>query len=838
MNPKVIRLSDYKRPSFNISKTELEFDIYEDFTLISSTLHIKKLDLSQKDLLLDAIDLELLELSVDGVLKDSTYEDEKLIIKDIPDSFILHIKNKIYPDSNTELEGLYRSSGIYCTQNEPEGFRRITPYLDRPDVLSVFKTTIKASKDYPILLSNGNLLESFSIDEHRHGAIWLDPFLKPTYLFAVVAGDLGVYSDEFITMSGKRVVLNIYVDKGNESKCAFAMESLKNAMKWDEQSFDREYDLELYNIVAVDSFNMGAMENKGLNIFNSHYVLADEFSAVDSDFLGIENVIAHEYFHNWSGNRVTCANWFELTLKEGLTVFRDQSFSADMNSPSLQRIIDVKALRDRQFSEDASPMAHPIKPDSYIAINNFYTSTIYEKGAEVIRMLQSFMGKDNFKKGLNIYFNRYDGKAVGTEEFLECMGEVSSIDMELFKRWYTQSRTPKLEVCEGFSDGVYSLKLTQKIDDSADKKRQLPFYYPLNIALLDEDGDELITKGLTIKDEEQTFEFKLEKKPILSINRDFSAPIIIKQKEPNYNFLMKYDKNGFARYESTQNAMLKNIKHIMQSGFVSDSFLEAYEFLLGSAMEPSLKAYMLELPTINAIIQDEQDIDFELICNSKDMLESVLSSTFSDRFLDIYETNQDEDSTALDALSMGKRALKNTALKFLKDKTLAKGQYYNSKSMNDKVAALRVLADLEAHEELEHFYTNYAHHTALAQKYYAIIASSQMSGLLSKVLELESDKYYDQKVPNLLRSLIGSFAKNARYFHAKDGSGYRFIASKIVELDSINTQMASAFASSFRIYPKLSVENRDLLKLELEYILSKNNISKNLYEVVDKIIKG
>lgn len=843
MKPSVIRYIDYKEPEFFIEKTTLEFDIFEDFTIVSSKLEFKKLDKTAQHLALDAMELELLELKLDE--RDVTnyaYSDEKLTIKDVGDEFVLKIKNKIYPHKNSDLEGLYKSNGMFCTQNEPEGFRKITPYLDRPDVLSIYTTTIKAYKNYPVLLSNGNLVDSFELSEDRHCAIWCDPFAKPTYLFALVAGDLGVLSDEFITQSGKRVELNIYCDKGNEQKCHFAMKSLKDAMRWDEISFDREYDLELYNIVAVDSFNMGAMENKGLNIFNSHYVLADEQSAVDSDFLGIQSVIAHEYFHNWSGNRVTCKNWFELTLKEGLTVFRDQSFSADLNGYNLVRIMDVKALRERQFSEDASPMAHPIKPDSYIAINNFYTSTIYEKGAEVIRMLSTFMGKERFKKALNLYFETFDGKAVGTDEFLWSIEQFSSIDMELFKRWYAQSRTPLLEVKQSFDDGVFKLTLTQKISQNAEKKAQLPHYYPLKIALFEQNGDEILEQTLTIKDEVNEFSFECEEKPILSINRDFSAPIIVEFDECEYIFLMKHDKNGFSRYEAIHKVILQNLQNILQNKDIDERFLDAYGYILDEEIDSSLKAYMIDIASIESLASMQKSIDFEKLCDARDELKRVLSVAFEQKLLSIYEANYAKDSVELDMQSMAKRALANRALSLLPSATkkdLAKHQYYNSLSMNDKIAALSVLSNQDCVDELEHFYNNYAHISALAQKYFSIIAQSDHSDVLHRVMKLQKDRYYDKNVPNLFRSLIFSFSKNHRYFHAKDGSGYRFVASEIVAMDDVNAQMASSLASSsFKVYPRLSSANKIILKQELEFILSHDNISKNLYEVISKIISN
>ncbi|MCD6172486.1 MAG: aminopeptidase N, partial [Sulfurimonas sp.] len=440
---KAIYLKDYKKPVFKIKDVDLLFELQEEYTIVTNVMNIVKLDDNSKDIELDSIDLELVELWINDLkLKDTRYDykDEKLTVFNVPKSFTLKIKNKIYPSTNTELEGLYKSGSIFCTQNEPEGFRRITPYLDRPDVMAVFTTTVVAEQDkYPILLSNGNKRNCHDFLNGKHGTTWHDPHPKPAYLFALVAGDLGCVNDEFTTASGERVELNIYCDLGNESKCSHAMKSLKEAMSWDEEKYGREYDLEIYNIVAVDSFNMGAMENKGLNIFNSAYVLADEDTASDANFMGIQSVIAHEYFHNWTGNRITCRDWFQLTLKEGLTVFRDQCFSADLNSKEVQRIEDVKALRERQFVEDASPTSHPIQPESYISMNNFYTATVYEKGAEVIRMIYTLLGEENYRKATDLYFKSFDGQAVTTNDFLWAMSKASGVDLTQFERWYHQN---------------------------------------------------------------------------------------------------------------------------------------------------------------------------------------------------------------------------------------------------------------------------------------------------------------------------------------------------------------------------------------------------------------
>ncbi|HHD82212.1 MAG TPA: aminopeptidase N, partial [Campylobacterales bacterium] len=553
-----IHLKDYQEPNFKIDTVDLVFELFEEHTYVTNTMKFTKLTESTKDLKLDTIDLELESIFLDDhalSIDAYAYENEVLSIKNVPHNFSLKIKNKIYPQKNTELEGLYLSGGIFCTQNEPEGFRRITPYLDKPDSLSIFTTTIIAdATKYPIMLSNGNkATDTTLLENNRHTITWHDPHPKPSYLFALVAGDLGVISDSFTTASGNDVELNIYCDLGNESKCHHAMKSLKEAMVWDEEKYGCEYDLAIYNIVAVDSFNMGAMENKGLNIFNTSAVLANPEVATDDNFMRIQSIVAHEYFHNWTGNRVTCKNWFQLTLKEGLTVFRDQCFSADLNSADVQRINDVNALRDYQFVEDASPTAHPIQPKSYVSMNNFYTATVYEKGAEVIRMIHTLIGEASYRKATDLYFKTFDGQAVTTDDFLWSMSEASGHDLSQFKRWYNQSGTPIVKISDSFDNGTYALTLKQVIPDTVEGEKQLPYYFPFKIGLINNDGQEILEKMLIVSKEEETFSFTdLEEKPHLSYNRDFSAPVIVNYPNANYAFSMQHNKNSFARYDATQ----------------------------------------------------------------------------------------------------------------------------------------------------------------------------------------------------------------------------------------------------------------------------------------------
>ena len=813
-------------------------------------MQIQKSDVNEQHLRLDSIDLELVSLYINDLeLDESRYiiENESLTVLNVPSSFTIKIENKIYPQNNTELEGLYKSGDIFCTQNEPEGFRRITPYLDRPDVMSVFTTTVIADKKkYPVLLSNGNKKESIDTTDGRHSITWLDPHKKPSYLFALVAGDLGSISDAFVTASGENVELNIYCDKGNESKCHHAMKSLKEAMTWDEEKYGREYDLEIYNIVAVDSFNMGAMENKGLNIFNSAYVLADTDTASDTNFMGIQSVIAHEYFHNWTGNRITCRDWFQLTLKEGLTVFRDQCFSADLNSKEVQRIEDVKSLRERQFVEDASPTSHPIQPKSYISMNNFYTATVYEKGAEVIRMIHTLLGEENYRKATDLYFESFDGQAVTTDDFLWAMSKASAKDLTAFKNWYHQNGTPKLSVGESFSAGTYSLTLTQTVPNTVNGAAQKVFYYPLKIALLDAKGKEVVNEMLIISKETETFVYEgLSEKPVLSINRDFTAPIIVSQENTDFAFLIEHDRNSFIKYEATQTFAVETIEAMIQGDEINPAFTDSFGKLLSLDIDLSYKALLLELPSVSSLMQRQDEVDFDPIYEAKEKLAKHLAVTYKDKLLALY-TEFHQTDAELDSLSMGKRSLKNRVLRILcADETqelaeLVRKQYEESQSMGDRVVALDILEN--THPEFAQvghadFYSKYKDQTLVMNKYFSILASSHRSGTLDRVQALQNDEVYDEKVPNLVRSLIGVFARNYKYFHAKDGHGYSFVADKIIEIDKINAQMASGLAGAFKIYTRMNKTNKELIKKELERIIATEGLSKNSFEIISKILQ-
>ena len=861
---KTIHLHDYRAPSHHIVHTDLTFEIFDDHTLVINRMQVKRLDREVNVMTLHGEGLKLLCVKIDDVKAEGQFErdDEKMSLQCDKDEFILQVVTKIYPDENTTLEGLYRSGTILCTQNEPEGFRHITYFIDRPDNMSTFTTTIIApTQEYPILLGNGNLVETEIYAEGRHMAKWEDPFAKPSYLFALVAGDLGVVSDSFSTMSGREIALNIYVDKGNEHKCAHAMLSLKKSMQWDEEVYGREYDLNIYNIVAVDSFNMGAMENKGLNIFNSHYVLADEDSATDQNFMGIESVIAHEYFHNWTGNRITCRDWFQLTLKEGLTVFRDQSFSADMNDAVVQRISDVKALRERQFVEDAGPTAHPIKPKSYVEINNFYTATIYEKGAEVIRMIHTLLGEEKYRAGMDLYFETFDAQAVRTEDFLWAMHEQGGFDLERFSRWYDQERTPTLEVSSSYNatKKEFIVELRQQIPDNVKGEKQLPYYFPLGFSLLDASGREmsfvlddaeqtLLARNILIVQEEYTsFRFEnVQEVPRLSINNNYTAPFKVEQQEADHSFLMSHASDGFNRYEATQKAAMAAINRFTITGEIDKQYLDNFGHILEDAdLGLEAKAYMLELPSLSVLMQEQILIDVAPLSEALSVLRKALAKKYHVKMLVEYQVCHRPDNSAIDAQSMGERALKNTLLGYLialdeeRVYKLCARQYDECITMTDRIVALDLLENYApdfAAERLQHFYERYKEDTLVMNKYLSVLSASEREGTIDRVQALQNDPVYDVKVPNLVRALIGVFARNAVAFHAPTGHGYAFLAEKVIELDALNPQIASGLTTAFRSYNRLNPANKALMKDALEMILNEKEISSNVLELVQKIL--
>lgn len=876
--PRTIHLADYSPHPFSIETIHLTFHLHSTATRVLSRLEIKrnpKGSHSEKDLVLNGEELQFISAKIDGeLIGEGGYQVSKegLVLKNVPHEFVLEIENIINPESNKALDGLYKSGDIFCTQNEPEGFRRITYYLDRPDVMAKFTTKIIAPKeDFPVLLSNGNPVGEGMLENGLHWMEWEDPFPKPSYLYALVAGNLGLVQDYYTTKSGRRIDLRIYCDKGNESRCDHAMESLKNSMKWDEETFGLEYDLDIYMIVAVDAFNMGAMENKGLNIFNSVYVLANQESATDDNFLGIESVVGHEYFHNWTGNRITCRDWFQLTLKEGLTVYRDQEFSADLNSRTVQRIQDVQRLRTFQFVEDGGPTSHPIKPNSYIEINNFYTATIYEKGAEVIRMVRTMLGVDGFRKGMDKYFELFDGQAVTTEDFLHAMSVANgNFDFKQFKNWYVQAGTPQIEVKWVYEESkeTLSLSVEQSCPPSPGQPHKEPFHFPLAIGLLDKEGNDmplvLSEKGqpqidlglLHITQKEHVFTFSgVKEKPIVSLNRSFSAPIRVKApyKLEDFFFMMAKDNDLFNRYEAVQRASSEIISFLLRDQLegktleLHSGFVNSFGLLVkDESLDPAVKAMLLSIPSLTLLAQEHNPVDYKAIDKVRRFVIKTLTKNFREDLIKVYESNATPGAYKLDPISVGKRSLRSKVLSMLSTlgddfvTRMAQGHFDQASNMTEELSGLGVLGQIggESFQKAsQYFYEKWQKDTLVMQKWLTVCSSSTNDETFDRVRELENDPVYDKTVPNLVRALIGGFSRNHVQLHHESGRGYKFMAEKVLEVDGINPQVASRLASSFKDYKRLTPKLKELMGKELKMILEHDGLSKNVYEIVSKIAK-
>ncbi|MFK5892782.1 MAG: aminopeptidase N [Pseudomonadota bacterium] len=878
-----IYLKDYKVPVYLIKETYLTFELdyqsqlseKENYTLVTSKLHFQRNpeNLSSiNHLSLHGHDFDLLSIAINGIqLKQEQYEKTKqtLLLSNLDDDFILEIQTRLQPQKNTALEGLYKSSGNFCTQCEAEGFRRITYYLDQPDIMSVFTTKIIADKQkYPVLLSNGNPVKKGELENGKHYVIWLDPFKKPSYLFALVAGDLCKIADEYTTASGRQVALHLYVEHKNSDKCEHAMHSLKKAMLWDEQIYGLEYDLDIYMIVAVEDFNMGAMENKGLNVFNAKYVLARSDTATDKDYENIEAVIGHEYFHNWTGNRVTCRDWFQLSLKEGLTVFRDQEFTSDMHSRTVKRIEDAKLIRTYQFAEDSSPMAHPIRPSQYMEINNFYTVTVYNKGAEVIRMIETIIGKQNFRKGMDLYFKRHDGQAVTTEDFIASMSDASGINLEDFKNWYNQEGTPVVSVTSNYdvNQKIFHITLLQKnsksplalIDNINEAKDRLPFHIPLAIALLDNHGNELLSSTLQFKNKSSIFSFSdIEDKPILSVLRNFSAPVIIEmdQSDQELAFLMGYDSDSFNRWDSGQRLMSRIILsqvHKLQNGnkinFKTDLFkifIKAYKkLLLDPDLDNALKALALTLPD-QSYLMDQLDIaDVDNIYLVRRRLQVQIAKKLQNELVMIYQQCKIDSEYQFNAIDIGKRSLRKTCMSLLM--TLKQEQFFKlcyedylaSNNMTDSIGALSILNQYKSvyrDKALADFELNWKDEPLVMDKWFSLQAISENPNCLDDIKKLMQHEIFDIKNPNRVRSLISAFAaQNYLNFHKIDGSGYYFIADQVIYLDKLNPQVASRLVKSFSRWKRFSKQRQELMKKQLQRVLEQPNLSGDVYEIVSK----
>ena len=860
---------DYQTPDFTVTDIYLDFQLEPEKTVVVATSQYQRLNKESTTLRLDGHDFQFSSIKLNGKPFSQYQQDSESLTLDLArveaDQFELEITTILSPAANTSLQGLYQSGEAFCTQCEAEGFRQITYMLDRPDVLARYTTKITADKTkYPFLLSNGNRINSGDLEDGRHWVEWNDPFPKPSYLFALVAGDFDVLKDQFITKSGREVALELYVNRGNLDRADWAMQSLKRAMKWDEERFDLEYDLDIYMIVAVDFFNMGAMENKGLNIFNDKYVLANPQTATDDDYLAIESVIAHEYFHNWTGNRVTCRDWFQLSLKEGLTVFRDQEFSSDTGSRPVNRINNVKFLRTVQFAEDAGPMAHPIRPEKVIEMNNFYTVTVYEKGAEVIRMLHTLLGEEGFQKGMKLYIAENDGKAATCEDFVSAMERANDLDLTQFRRWYSQSGTPELTISDRYDEKnhVYQLQVSQLTPPTADQMEKVNLHIPLKIALYDEkgaaqtlyDADGVVDNVLNITQKDQTFEFhNIYTKPVPALLCDFSAPVKL-----DYDYstsqlitLLKFAENGFIRWDATQMLLAAELRRNVisyQQGQPLDLSAETaavlYQVLDNYQKDIELTSLILTLPKATEFAELFKTIDPDAISAVRefmaqtiaDNLKELLLKTYNQIRLDEYQINRQD---------IALRKLRNVCLSYLAysniGNNLVNKHYTYSNNMTDTLAALTsaTQAKLACRDSLlADFEQKWQHDGLVMDKWFALQATRPEENVLQNVMQLIDHPSFNFNNPNRVRSLIGAFAgQNLKAFHAIDGSGYRFLTDILIKLNKSNPQVASRLIEPLIRFARYDAQRQTLMKRALERISETEDLSRDLFEKIEKALQ-
>ncbi|PAU80148.1 aminopeptidase N [Halovibrio salipaludis] len=863
--PQAVHLADYRVPAFLIDHVDLRIELFEDCALVHSRLNIRRnpADESQaRDLVLNGEELGLESLMLDGRPVENHRVDEGfLTVPSVPEHFHLDVTTRIHPRDNTRLEGLYQSSGMFCTQCEAEGFRRITYFPDRPDVMACYRTRIEADREaYPVLLANGNPVDWGELEDGRHQVTWEDPYPKPSYLFAMVAGDLVEKRDEFVTGSGRTIDLRMYVEARNEAKCEHALASLKKAMAWDEEVYGREYDLDIFMVVAVDDFNMGAMENKGLNIFNSSCVLASPETATDAAYDRIESIVAHEYFHNWSGNRVTCRDWFQLSLKEGFTVFRDNQFSADMGSPTVQRIDHVNMLRTAQFAEDAGPMAHPVRPDSYIEIANFYTLTVYEKGAEVVRMIHTLLGPDMFREGSDLYFARHDGQAVTTDDFVRAMEDASSRDLTQFRRWYEQAGTPELRVTDAFDaeSGTYTLTIRQSCPATPGQSHKEPFHIPVRMGLIASDGEALPLDAeqntetvLELTDTEHSFQFSgLAERPVPSLLRGFSAPVKLDYSwtRDQLMFLMSRDPDGFNRWDAGQKLAVDVILSIQQGRDteVDPRLVEAYRTLLTTpGLDRAMVARMLALPSTAWLIELTDEADVAAIDGARHQVEQTVARALRDELLQVRADHHPGGDYAFEPGQVAARSLSNSALALLtrigddqgRDQALA--QFDQATNMTDRLAALKALVDSpfsqEREDALARFHADWQHDPQVVEQWFAAQSGSPWIGNVNRVTELLAHPAFDWKNPNKVRMVIGVFAgRNLTHFHSPDGSGHRFLGEQIRRLDAFNPQISAQLAQPLTRWRQYAPHLRDSMAGVLRELRDLPDLSRDLYEVVTK----
>ncbi len=875
--PVVIRREDYKPPAYSIERVELVLDLDEDATRVTARSTVVRSSGTAADapLVLDGQDIALISVSIDDEALDTdryTLQSESLTIHRVPERFVLETVGTIAPKQNRALEGLYVSSGSFCTQCEAEGFRRITWFLDRPDVMARYRTELRANQaSYPVLLSNGNLVSHGALEGGRHFAVWEDPFPKPCYLFALVAGDLARHEDFFITRSGRKVALHIYVDEEHLDQTEHCMESLKRAMRWDEEAFGREYDLDIYMIVAVRDFNMGAMENKGLNVFNTKYVLARSDTATDADFQNVEAVVAHEYFHNWSGNRVTCRDWFQLSLKEGFTVFRDQEFSSDMNSRALKRLQDVQRLLSVQFPEDAGPTAHAVRPNSYVEINNFYTATVYEKGAEVVRMMQTLLGPERFRKGTDLYFERHDGQAVTCDDFVSALEDASGVDLAQFRRWYSQAGTPTIRASGRYdpSANTYVLELSQEPPSAAGSRTALPLHIPVQMGLLGANGADLplqlfgessasgTTRLLELRGESERFTFvNVPSAPTPSLLRGFSAPVRLESDSTDAGLLLRmaHDGDSYGRWEASQTLAQRRVlaaHEALKDGAtprLDEAFIEAFRRALDSEAAPQLLAQALALPAETVVSDRLERVDPNRVHEARTFVEVSLARAAEDSLRRRYAALVEHGSYARDADTMGRRSLRNVCLRYLMaihkpgEGGFAREQFAKATNLTDMIAALSALSNVEGEhraEALRDFYTRYAHEALVIDKWFAIQAMSQRASTLDEVRMLLRHPAFDLGNPNRARALIDSFASgNPLRFHDVGGGGYSFLADRVLEIDRFNPQVAARLINPLTRFDRFEPTRRAGMIDELRRILAVPSLSRDVYEQASRAIRS
>lgn len=844
-------LKDYQIPDYTITTVNLTFALDETATVVTNVMNITRQGKHNKPLQLDGEHLKLISIVIDGKeITQAQYRvtEQSLIIDNVFADFELTLVTEISPATNTALEGLYKSGDAYCTQCEAEGFRRISYFLDRPDVMAVYTTTVIADKQqFPYLLANGNNIAQAELDGGKHSVTWHDPFPKPCYLFALVAGDFDVLKDHYTTKSERKVALEFFVDKGDLGKTAHAMESLKKSMAWDEEQFNLEYDLDIYMVVAVDFFNMGAMENKGLNVFNSKFVLADDLDATDDDFFNVEAVIAHEYFHNWTGNRVTCRDWFQLSLKEGLTVFRDQQFSADMHSSAVTRIKNVRLLRSQQFSEDAGPMAHPIRPEQVIEMNNFYTMTVYEKGAEVIRMLHTLLGEQGFKAGVALYFERFDGQAVTCDDFVQALSDATNVDLSQFKLWYSQSGTPQLSVLDSFdvNTGEYKLTIKQSHPETHDKQSKHNLHIPVNIELIDVDTSKSFKQELLqLTASEQTWTFNgLSQKPVPALLGNFTAPVKLTYdyNEQELLTLMMGAKDEFIRWDAGQTLYGLTIKSLVENAEaeISANITKAIASIISSDSDAAFKAEQLLLPSFDQMSDAINEVEPSALVTAitklklfiAQSLQSELAATYDDCVSHVFSK---------DGKAIGNRALKNTCLDYLSvlsepssnDRVLT--QFNTANNMTDQIAALKMASthDLACFGEvMQRFEQQWQDNTLVMDKWFAIHAIHNNVDVVNHLTALLNHQKFSFENPNRARSLIASFAfHNAKYFHDKNGQGYQFLAEQISKLNTINPQVASRILTPLIQYKAFSKAHQILMLEQLNKLNNLDNLARDLQE--------